>query len=132
MVPRPPRPPRKPPGDKAARVLFTINPELLKQADRYARRPRPDPSPAHRQRTSEDPVGGKAKAGPKPAHVTTSSVGVPPFPGAGVFHHHGLTVSGTARKCQQNLQRVGIRSIRAGLHWRIICVAVRVPESNRC
>jgi hypothetical protein len=30
--------PRKAPGSKAARVLFTIDPELLKQADQYARR----------------------------------------------------------------------------------------------
>ena len=30
--------PRKAPGTKAARVLFTIDPELLKQADEYARR----------------------------------------------------------------------------------------------
>lgn len=29
--------PRKAPGTKAARVLFTIDPELLKQADQYAR-----------------------------------------------------------------------------------------------
>jgi len=29
--------PGKPPGAKAARVLFTINPELLKQADPHAR-----------------------------------------------------------------------------------------------
>lgn len=29
--------PRKPPGAKAARVLFTINPKLLEQADQYAR-----------------------------------------------------------------------------------------------
>lgn len=30
--------PRKAPGAKAARVLFTIDPELLKRADAYARR----------------------------------------------------------------------------------------------
>jgi hypothetical protein len=30
--------PRKVPGTKAARVLFTIDPELLKRADEYARR----------------------------------------------------------------------------------------------
>jgi hypothetical protein len=29
--------PRKPPARKAKRVLFTIDPEVLKQADRYAR-----------------------------------------------------------------------------------------------
>jgi hypothetical protein len=28
--------PRKPPGGKAARVLFTIEPQLLEQVDRYA------------------------------------------------------------------------------------------------
>lgn len=30
--------PKKAPGAKAARVLFTIDPELLKRADAYARR----------------------------------------------------------------------------------------------
>jgi hypothetical protein len=29
--------PKKPPGTKAARVLFTIEPALLKQADQFAR-----------------------------------------------------------------------------------------------